>query len=105
ESKGADGEMLGTAGLLRIIGGIGNVQPSQLISRLLSEIAKDDPAYATRDDVTCLAFRPNGLRPSVPFRDLLLAPIRFVLARTGFKFGYAGWKREPWDAPIENSAE
>src|SRR5439155_5083570 len=78
EAKGADGEMLGTAGLLRIIGGIGNVQPSQLIPRLLSEIAKDDPAYATRDDVTCLAFRPNGLRPSVPFRDLLLAPVRLV---------------------------
>ena len=103
ESKGADGELLGTDGLLRIAGSIGNVNPSQLIPRLLSEIAKHDPAYATRDDVTCLAFRPNGLRPSVPIRDLLLAPFRMALAGMGLKFGYAGWKRDAWDAPIENS--
>jgi phosphoserine phosphatase RsbU/P len=105
EAKGADGELLGTAGLLRIAGSVGNVNPSQLIPRLLSEIAKYDPEYATRDDVTCLAFRPNGLRPSVPIRDLLLAPIRMVMARAGVKFGYAGWKRDPWDAPIENSPQ
>jgi hypothetical protein len=35
----------------------------------------------------------------------MLAPIRLVLAGMGMKFGYAGWKREPWDAPIENSAD
>ncbi len=105
ESKGANGEFLGTAGLLRIAGGLGNVTPSQVIPRVLSEIARYDPAYATRDDVTCLAFRPNGLRPSVPIRDLLLAPFRMALASTGLKFGYVGWKREPWDAPIENPGE
>jgi len=105
EAKGADGELLGTEGLLRIARSVGNVNPSQLIPRLLSEIAKYDPAYASRDDVTCLAFRPNGLRPVVPVRDLLLAPIRWAMAGAGLKFGYAGWKREPWDAPIENSAE
>jgi sigma-B regulation protein RsbU (phosphoserine phosphatase) len=105
ESRGADGEFLGTAGLLRIARSIGNVNPSQLIPRLLSEIARYDPAYASRDDVTCLAFRPNGLRPSVPIRDLVLAPIRFLLASAGLKLGYAGWKRDPWDAPIENSVE
>jgi sigma-B regulation protein RsbU (phosphoserine phosphatase) len=105
ESKGADGELLGADGLLRIVSGIGNVNPSQLIPRLLSELARCDPSYATRDDVTCLAFRPNGLRPSVPLRDLLLAPIRWAMASTGMKFGYAGWKRDPWDAPIETSAE
>ena len=59
ESRGADGEFLGTAGLLRVAGAVGNVNPSQLIPSLLSEIAKHDPAYGNRDDVTCLAFRPN----------------------------------------------
>jgi phosphoserine phosphatase RsbU/P len=105
ESKGPDGEFLGTAGLLRIAASIGNVTPSQLIPRLLAEIAKDDPSYAARDDVTCLAFRPNGLRPSVPIRDLLLAPFRMALGAMGLKFGYAGWKREAWDAPIESAVE
>jgi len=105
ESKTAAGEMLGTDGLLRIVSGFGTVNASQLIPSLLSEVSKFDPAYATRDDVTCLAFRPNGLRPSVPLRDYVLAPIRLVLAGTGLRFGYAGWKREPWDAPIEGVAE
>jgi sigma-B regulation protein RsbU (phosphoserine phosphatase) len=105
ESKGADGEFLGTGGLLRIAGEIGNVNPSRLIPRLLAEIAQHDPTYGARDDVTCLAFRPNGLRPSVPISDLMLAPIRWALASAGLKFGYAGWKRDPWDAPIENTAE
>jgi phosphoserine phosphatase RsbU/P len=105
ESKGADGQFLGTEGLLRIAGSIGNVNPSQLIPRLLAEIAKHDPEYAARDDVTCLAFRPNGLRTSVPIRDLMLAPFRMMLSGVGLKFGYAGWKREAWDAPIENSTE
>jgi serine phosphatase RsbU (regulator of sigma subunit) len=105
EAKGPTGQMLGTDGLLRIVGGIGSVNASQLIPSLLAEIAKADPAYGARDDVTCLAFRPNGLRPSVPLRDYLFAPFRMMLAGTGLKFGYAGWKREAWDAPIEGVGE
>ncbi len=105
ESKGSDGEFLGTEGLLRIVTDLGTVNASQLIPRLLSAIAKHDPTYATRDDVTCLAFRPNGLRLSFPMRDLLLAPFRLMLASAGLKFGYAGWKRDPSDAPIETSAQ
>jgi phosphoserine phosphatase RsbU/P len=104
ESKGADGQFLGTAGLLGIAEGLRRVSPSQLIPRLLAEIARRDPDYASRDDVTCLAFRPNGLRPRVPFRDMLLAPIRFALAGLGGRLGYAGWQREPWDAPVEGTA-
>ncbi len=105
EAKASDGQRLGTDGLLRLASQIGNVNASQLIARLLEEVAKFDPAYAQRDDVTCLAFRPNGLRPAVPLRDYLLAPFRMAMAITGVKFGYAGWKREAWDAPIENSVE
>jgi sigma-B regulation protein RsbU (phosphoserine phosphatase) len=105
EAKGPTGQMLGTDGLLRIVSHIGSVNASQLIPSLLAEIAKTDPAYGARDDVTCLAFRPNGLRPSVPLRDYLFAPFRLMLAGTGLKFGYAGWKREPWDAPIEGVGE
>jgi hypothetical protein len=104
EAKGADGEMLGPGGLLRIASSMGNVTPSQLIPRLLGEIAAHDPDYASRDDVTCLAFRANGMRVSAPIWDMAFAPIRWMLAGTGMKFGYAGWKRDAWDAPIENGA-
>jgi sigma-B regulation protein RsbU (phosphoserine phosphatase) len=103
ESKKPDAQLLGTDGLLSIVASIGNVSASQLIPELLAAISKIDPNYAFRDDVTCLAFRPNGLRPSIPLRDLMLAPVRMMLASTSLKFGYAGWKRKQWDAPIENS--
>jgi serine phosphatase RsbU (regulator of sigma subunit) len=103
EAKTAGGEYLDTAGLLKIAEGVGAAGASQLIPRLLSEVEKHDPAYASRDDVTCLAFRPNGLRPYVPMRDYLLAPVRWAAAGVGLKFGYTGWNREPWDAPIQEA--
>jgi sigma-B regulation protein RsbU (phosphoserine phosphatase) len=105
EAKGPGGEFLGTAGLLQIANSLGNVNPSQLIPNLLTEIAKSDPEYAARDDVTCLAFRPNGLRPRVPVGDLFLAPFRWALARAGLRFGYLGWRRNAWDAPIESAGD
>jgi hypothetical protein len=104
ESKDARGEFLGTAGLLRIAQSLAKVTPSRLIPRLLAEIAKTDPQYASRDDVTCLVFRPNGLRPAVPMVDKLLAPFRWALSPTGIKFGYLGWKHEPADEPVEIAA-
>ena len=100
EAKGPDGEVLGTSGLLRMAEALGNVRPSQVIPRLLAEIEKNDPDYSSRDDVTCLAFRPNGLRRTAPIWDLALAPIRWALAAAGLKVGYAGWRRAAWDAPI-----
>ncbi|HET6248305.1 MAG TPA: PP2C family protein-serine/threonine phosphatase [Tepidisphaeraceae bacterium] len=105
ESKGADGEFLGTAGLLRVAQSIKSVNPSELIPRLLSDIAAHDPQYASRDDVTCMVFRPNGMRPAVPISDLLLAPFRMAMSGLGVKFGYAGWKRDAWNAPIESSPD
>jgi serine phosphatase RsbU (regulator of sigma subunit) len=78
ESKDATGAFLGTAGLLRLADEIGGVAPSQLIPRLLSSIARNDPHYAARDDVTCLVFHPTGLRPTVPpaIRAALTLPAR-----------------------------
>ena len=105
EAKGGNGELLGIDGLLRIVRQMGTVNASKLIPTLLTAISDYDPAYATRDDVTCLAFRPNGLRPTIPVRDLLMAPIRMMLVNTGLKFGYVGWKRNQSDAPIESSTE
>jgi len=101
EAKSTGGDYLDTEGLLRILQGVGNAGASQLIPRLLAGVEKHDPTYASRDDVTCLAFRPNGLRPYVPISDYLMAPIRWAAAGMGMKVGYAGWNRAAWDAPIE----
>jgi phosphoserine phosphatase RsbU/P len=105
EAKGSGGDYLDTEGLLGILRGAGNAGASQLIPRLLAGVEKHDPTYASRDDVTCLAIRPNGLRPYVPLTDYLMAPIRWAAAGMGMKIGYSGWNREPWDAPLEGAVE
>jgi phosphoserine phosphatase RsbU/P len=78
ESRDADGEMLGEAGLLRILRLLGNVEPQLLTKMLLREIADRYPDNLTEDDVTVLLVRANGHKPRPSFREFLWANIRFV---------------------------
>ena len=78
ESRDADGEMLGEAGLLRILRHIGDVEPQFLTKTLLREIADRFPANLTEDDVTVLLVRANGHRPRPSLRDFLWADLRFL---------------------------
>jgi phosphoserine phosphatase RsbU/P len=78
ESRDADGEMLGEAGLLRIIRHVGNVEPQILTKTLLREIRDRYPDNLTEDDVTVLLVRANGRKPHPSFKDFLWANIRFA---------------------------
>jgi sigma-B regulation protein RsbU (phosphoserine phosphatase) len=78
ESRDADGEMLGEAGLLRILRLLGNVEPQFLTKMLLREIADRYPDNLTEDDVTVLLVRANGHKPRHSFRDILWAQVRFA---------------------------
>jgi phosphoserine phosphatase RsbU/P len=78
ESRDADGEMLGEAGLLRIMRLLGDVEPQLLTKTLLAEIADRYPDNLTHDDVTVLLVRANGHKPRHSFRDFLWANVRFV---------------------------
>ena len=78
ESRDADGEMLGEAGLLRILRLLGNVEPHLLTKTLLREIADRYPDNLTEDDVTVLLVRANGHKPRHSFKDFLWANIRFA---------------------------
>jgi phosphoserine phosphatase RsbU/P len=78
ESRDADGEMLGEAGLLRILRLLGDVEPRLLTKTLLREISDRYPENLTEDDVTVLLVRANGQKPRHSFRDFLWANIRFV---------------------------
>jgi len=78
ESRDADGEMLGEAGLLRILRLLGDVEPRLLTKTLLREIRDRHPENLTEDDVTVLLVRANGQKPRHIFRDFLWANIRFV---------------------------
>jgi sigma-B regulation protein RsbU (phosphoserine phosphatase) len=78
ESRDADGEMLGEAGLLRILRHLGDVEPQLLTKTLLHEIKDRFPDNLTEDDVTVLLVRANGNKPRPRFRDFLWAGARFV---------------------------
>jgi len=78
ESRDADGEMLGEAGLLRIVRHIGDVEPQMMTRTLLREIKDRFPENLTEDDVTVLLVRANGQKPHHSLRDFLWANLRFI---------------------------
>jgi len=78
ESRDADGEMLGEAGLLRIARLLGDVEPEKLIATMRREIAGRYPGNLSEDDVTILVARANGREPGYPFVEKLRALGRFA---------------------------
>lgn len=86
ESRDADGEMLGVAGLLQVAQTIDVTDPAKVITNLLSAIEKRAEGNLSADDVTAMLFRPNGLAPRVPFGKRVAAPFRMVGAIYGSLF-------------------
>jgi phosphoserine phosphatase RsbU/P len=84
ESRDADGEMLGEAGVLRLLNLLGEVDPDKVTQALLKEIRERYPENLTEDDVTVMLIRVNGRQPAVPFQEKLAAAGRFfgTLARS-----------------------
>lgn len=78
EASAADGSQLGTEGLVRIVGGLGTVDPAVVIPKLLLAVAAEHPGNLHSDDVTVLLFRPNGTAERTSTRDKLLAPFRVI---------------------------
>lgn len=78
EARDADGEMLGEAGLLRIMRLLGDTEPQKLTETLLREIADRHPENLTEDDVTVLVVRANGRKPRVSLKDKIWAQFRFL---------------------------
>ena len=77
ESRDADGEMLGEAGLLRIMRLLGDVEPQKLTETLLKEIAERYPENLSEDDVTVLVVRANGREPRYSFKEKFSAQCGF----------------------------
>jgi len=79
ESCDADGEMLGEAGLLRIVSLLGDIEPARLISTVLREIGDRYPQNLSEDDVTAMVVRANGGEIRYTWREKLDALKRFTL--------------------------
>jgi len=78
ESRDADGEMIGEAGLLRILRLLGDVESQELTKTLLGEISERYPDNLSEDDVTVLVVRANGHKPRYSLREKFRAQIRLV---------------------------
>jgi sigma-B regulation protein RsbU (phosphoserine phosphatase) len=78
ESSDADGEMLGEAGVLRLLKLLGDIKPEKLIDALLGEIAERYPENLSADDVTMLIVRANGGAQSFTLRDKMRAAARMA---------------------------
>jgi serine phosphatase RsbU (regulator of sigma subunit) len=78
ESRDADGEMLGEAGLLRITRLLADAEPQKLVETLLAEIAQRYPENLSDDDVTVLLVRANGRQPRYSLTDRMWAMTRLA---------------------------
>jgi phosphoserine phosphatase RsbU/P len=78
ESQDADGEMLGEAGVLRILRLLGDADAPRLISTLLAEIGDRYPDNLSTDDVTVLVVRATSRHMRHPFSQRLWAALRLA---------------------------
>jgi len=88
EARLPNGELLGPEGLLELVQSLGTPDPARLVSQILEKLDQHGKENLTRDDITCLLFRPNGMRPKLPLRDMLMAPIRVVADWGGVHFNW-----------------
>jgi sigma-B regulation protein RsbU (phosphoserine phosphatase) len=90
EAKAADGEMLGTEGLLTLVtDSINPNQPQSLIPTLLRTIDDRTHSGLRADDVTTLLLRPNGTGARAPLSRALAAPLKILTGALTGKFPLA----------------
>jgi serine phosphatase RsbU (regulator of sigma subunit) len=78
ESRQADGEFIGEAGLLKIARELRTNEPEQLIPSLLAAVGAKHAGNLDGDDVTVLLLRPSGKRPRYSFFERLWAQLRLM---------------------------
>lgn len=107
ESRGRDGTLLGDCGLLEVIrkvdadgggdgrgGAAGEVDPKELIPKLVEALRERQGSEAFSDDLTCLLLRRNEVESKVSLYDVATGTMQVLrqgLARLTGKKGPAGW--------------
>jgi len=78
ECGDGQGDLLGQQGLLDVVRTVDASNPGAFIPSLLRAIEAKACAELSGDDVTVLLFRPNGLAPTKPLHERLIAPFRVL---------------------------
>ena len=101
EAQDADGEMLGEAGVLRILQLLGEVEPSRLIPTLLHELAHRYPDNLAADDLAVMVVRATSREIRYSLADRFGALGRVI--RTAARALRPGAERPPLpDANLAN---
>jgi serine phosphatase RsbU (regulator of sigma subunit) len=79
ECGDGQGDLLGQQGLLDVVRTLDVSEPGTFIPSLLRAIEAKACAELSGDDVTVLLFRPNGLAPTKPLHERLIAPFRVLV--------------------------
>ncbi len=95
ESRGRDGNMLGTKGLLEVARRLDVTDPSTFVRRLIDEVRSLSPGNLEHDDVTVLLVRPNGVGGTVGDRVHGMARMAAQLMASMTR----GVRRAPWPEP------
>lgn len=82
EAKSADGRMLGTAGLLRLVQGLDASDPGRFLRDLLDSVGAE-VGGAESDDVTVLILRANALKPRPSMATGMRTGMRMMRAMLG----------------------
>ena len=78
ESRGADGELLGSEAFLKIVLDLDASKPENLLDQIVTKVTSLRPGNLTDDDVTMLLFRATGEATRVPLKNRVLAPFRLL---------------------------
>jgi len=78
ESRGRDGEMLGSHAFLNVVRTMDSGPPETLLERIVAQVTALHPGNLTDDDVTLLLFRATGEAAQVPLRNRVMAPFRLL---------------------------
>jgi hypothetical protein len=81
EARGADGRMIGEAGLIGLLSGLDAGEPRALTAGLLGAIERGGGPPG--DDITVLLVRPNPLKPRGSFVQGLVSGV--TIARESFR--------------------
>jgi serine phosphatase RsbU (regulator of sigma subunit) len=83
EARLDERRMLGGDGLLQLAGELQPpLSPQRLVPELLGRVTQL-AGETFEDDVTVLAFSPNGRRRRIPLHDKLMAPLRYLRGAAG----------------------
>jgi phosphoserine phosphatase RsbU/P len=93
ESQDSDGEMLGEAGLLRIVRLLGDIDPPQMIQTVLREIADRYAENLSGDDVTVMVVRVTRREVYYSLAQKMRALLRF--SRSVVRALHPGAERPP----------